>query len=151
MRTGSDQEHRPAMRRAFTLLEVMIALGIFFMAVFSILGLVSAVLKNAQHLERPQVDAGLAAAMYVNTNRFFEGTMSGDFGDALRDYTWQVETEEFATNGLLQADVLLLPRRTHEVPDGISILVFDPNFKSGPFANRPGASGGQPAPYGTRQ
>ena len=37
---------------AFTLLEVMIACGIFFIAVFAILALVSNTLRNAQRLRR---------------------------------------------------------------------------------------------------
>src|SRR6185503_19703047 len=84
-------------RRAFTLLEVMIALGIFFMCTFAILALVSNTLRNARSLRRPQVDAGMAASIYVNTNRFSEGSMSGDFGDVLDDYTWDAETYQFAT------------------------------------------------------
>src|SRR5215475_5651356 len=92
---------------AFTLLEVMIALGIFFMFAFAILALVASTLRNARGLRRPQVDAGMAAAIYVSTNRFFEGSMSGDFGDVLPDYSWEAETYEFATNGLLQADLTL--------------------------------------------
>ena len=37
--------------RAFSLLEVMVAIGIFFMAVFAILGLVSSSLANARQLQ----------------------------------------------------------------------------------------------------
>src|SRR5438045_6918579 len=44
---------------AFTLLEVMIACGIFFIAVFAILALVSNTLRNAQRLRRIEVDAGM--------------------------------------------------------------------------------------------
>jgi hypothetical protein len=131
--------HAPRSTRAFTLIEVMIALGIFFMAVFSILALVSGILRNARGLQRPQVDAGLAAAIYINTNRFSVGSVSGDFGDleALRDFSYEVITEEFATNGLLQAGIILNKRGGHTPPDTISILVFDPNFQSTPFSGRP--------------
>jgi hypothetical protein len=135
----SPRTRLPAAIHAFSLLEVTIALGIFFMAAFAILGLVSSVLTNARMLERPQVDAGLAASHYVNTNRFFEETTSGDFGgDALRDYSWEINTYEpdGATNGLLQADIFLLKRGAHRPVDTLSILVWDPNFKSGPFGGR---------------
>ena len=44
-------------RRAFSLLEVMIAIAIFFLSVFAILSLVSQSLSNARRLQRPQVDA----------------------------------------------------------------------------------------------
>ena len=45
--------------RAFTLLEVMIAAGIFFMAIFAILALVSSNLKNARLIQKSHVDAGI--------------------------------------------------------------------------------------------
>ena len=101
--------HVPALLRvqAFTLIEVMIALGIFFMAVFTILALVSNILRNARGLQRPQIDAGLAAAIYVNTNKFPEGIVSGELGDSLPDYRYEIATDEFATNGLMQATVAL--------------------------------------------
>ena len=122
--------------RAFTLIEVMIALGIFFMAVFTILALVSNILRNARGLQRPQVDAGMAAAIYVNTNKFPEGRVSGDLGDSLPDYRYEIATDEFATNGLMQADVVLSRRGSRQPPDAISILVFDPNHQSTPFGGR---------------
>ena len=116
--------------RAFSLLEVMIALGIFFMAVFAILGLVSGTLKSARALERPQVDAGLAASMFTNTNHFTEGSFQGDFGDALQGYSWDAETYEFASNGLVQVDIILEKHGLAQPADTLSILMWDPNFKS---------------------
>ena len=120
--------------RGFTLIEVMIALGIFFMAVFTILALVSSILRNARGLQRPQVDAGLAAALYVNTNRFPVGTVSGELGDSLADFSYEIATDEFATNGLMQAEIVLSRRGGRQAPDTISILVFDPNYQSSPFS-----------------
>ena len=118
----------------------MIACGIFFMAIFAILALVSTTLRNARALQRPQVDAGMVAAQYVNTNRFFEGNMSGDFtdsGETLRDYSWETETYQAGTNGLLQADLILTRRGLHNPADSLSIIVFDPNFQSRPFGGGP--------------
>ena len=120
----------------FTLIEVMIALGIFFMATFAILAMVSNILRNARGLQRPQVDAGMAAAIYVNTNRFSVGSVSGDLNDSLPDYSYEIGTDEFATNGLLQAEVVLRRHGGHQTPDSINILVFDPNFQSTPFSGR---------------
>jgi hypothetical protein len=71
------------LRRAFTLLEVMIAAGIFFLAVFSILGLVSQTLSNARRLQRPQVDASAVLSTYSATNILVEGTYSGNLADLL--------------------------------------------------------------------
>src|SRR5258708_34251944 len=110
----------------------MIARGIFFAAVFTILALVSNILRNARGLQRPQVDAGLAAAIYVNTNRFTVGSVSGELDESMPDYSYEVVTDEFATNGLLQAGVILSKRGGHTTPDTISILVFDPNYQSRP-------------------
>jgi len=125
--------------RAFSLIEVMIAMFLFFMAVFTILALVSNTLRNARALQQPPIDAGMAAAIYVNTNRFFEGTVSGDFDDVenLKDYSWEVETTEAMTNGLLQADVWLSRRGMSKPVDRLRILVFDPNFRASPIGPRP--------------
>jgi len=112
----------------------MIALGIFFMCVFTILALVANTLRNARSLRRPQVDAGMAAALYMATNKFYVGSRSGDFDDVLSDYSWDSETSEAATNGLLQADIVLIQRGSHQPPETLSILVFDPNFQSTPFS-----------------
>lgn len=122
---------------AFTLMEVMIASGIFFMAIFAILALVSTTLRKARALQRPQVDAGMIAAQYMNTNKFYEGTMTGDFDEnSLKDYSWQAETYVAGTNGLLEADMVLRQRGVHNPADALSILVFDPNFQSTPFGTR---------------
>jgi hypothetical protein len=62
--------------------------------------------------------------------------MSGDFDDVLNDYSWTADTYQFATNGLLQADIMLHHHGRHEPADAISILVYDPNFQSTPFSGR---------------
>src|SRR5262245_64136665 len=87
--------HRQNRVTAFTLLEVMIACGIFFIAVFAILALVSNTLRNAQRLRRVQVDAGIVCAQLFRTNRITEGIESGDLSDfGYPDYTWQTEAHE---------------------------------------------------------
>jgi hypothetical protein len=115
---------------AFTLLEVMIASGIFFMAVFSILAVVSSCLKNANSLRRPEVDAGMAAALIIGqTNKLTEGSLGGDFGDWYQDYSWDSESYEVDTNGLWQVDIVV-KRRGHANPvDAISIWVYSPDSK----------------------
>jgi hypothetical protein len=136
MMTVSAAKHGSRRAFAFTLLEVMIASGIFFMSIFAILALVANSLRNARALQRPQVDAGMVAAEYVSTNRFSEGMMSGDFGDILQNYSWEVETVEAGTNGLLQANVLLLQRGLNHPADALSIFVFDPNYSARPGVRR---------------
>ena len=63
----------PSGRTAFTLLEVMIACGLFFMCVFAILAMVSSVLRNARSLRRVELDAGMVAAQVCRTNKLYRG------------------------------------------------------------------------------
>src|SRR4029077_409507 len=65
---------------AFTLLEVMIACGIFFIAMFAILGLVSNCLRNARALRHIEVDAGLGRGQLSKTNRLPNAGFSVVFG-----------------------------------------------------------------------
>ncbi|HTL56062.1 MAG TPA: hypothetical protein VL361_10310 [Candidatus Limnocylindrales bacterium] len=131
----------PALRcltRAFTLMEVMIACGIFFMATFAILALVSTTLRNARGLQRGDIDAGMAAAQVyevLRTNRLEQGSMSGDFGDAHRDYSWEanwdIDYDSGATNSLLKVDIVVNRRGNRQPVDALSIRVFSPNARSG--------------------
>ncbi len=122
---------------AFSLLEVMIALGIFFMAVFTILALVSNTLRNARALQRVELDAGMVAAELTKTNRYSDEVRSGDFGDIYPEYSWQYETYEAATNGLWRADITLHRRGLATPADQMSILLFSPESSSGPFGAGP--------------
>lgn len=98
-------------RRAFTLLEVMIALAVFFVSVFAILALVSQSLDNARRLQRPTIDAGLVAAQLSLTNSLVEGTVDGDLGDLLGDaykgYTYSQEIIETQTNKLFLVNIAI--------------------------------------------
>src|SRR5437016_14450767 len=83
---------------AFTLIEVMVACGIFFMATFAILAMVSATLRNARGLQKGYVDAGMAASQVFQifkTNTDPDLSISGDFGEDLRDYTWEAQSSEY--------------------------------------------------------
>src|SRR5262245_35868214 len=117
--------HRRRLAAAFSLLEVMIACGIFFLAVFAILALVSNSLRNARFLRRVEVDAGMVAAQLSKTNRMTLGRDSGDFGNLYRDYSWETYCDEVASNGLVQVDIIVRKRGQSEPADAMSILVFD--------------------------
>jgi len=113
----------------------MIASGIFFMATFGILALVAGTLRNARSLQRNDVDIGLAASMVyqtLKTNKFSEGTMSGDFGTAYPDYFFDAQWGPYDTNGLLEADIVLNRHGSQKPVDFISILVWSPNVQTGP-------------------
>ena len=113
---------------AFTLMEVMIACGIFFMAVFAILALVSNTLRNARALRHVEADAGMVAAQIFKTNRLKDGVESGDFGDAYRDYSWEMESREHEvyTNGLWTVDIVLRRRGNPDPVDTMTVFVFSP-------------------------
>ena len=133
----SSSSRSPASRRqmgaAFTLLEVMIACGIFFMATFAILALVAGTLRNARALQRGDVDAGMAAApiyQLMRTNKQASITGSGDFGEAYPEYSYEFESNECQTNGLLQVDIVVNRRGTRNPVDALTIWVYNPEAKS---------------------
>ena len=123
----------------FSLIEVMIALGIFFIALFTILGLVSQLLRNARAFQNKKAaDATMVQAYFLSiTNRVTEGLESGDFSDLAdfqneyRDYSWEKETTFFASNGLWQVDYRVLNNRLRSVESAISTFYFDPNTQQG--------------------
>src|SRR5687767_7255069 len=96
-------------RFAFTLLEVMIAVAIFFMATFSILALVSRCLAQARALQPMQVDANMVAAELSMTNRLEEGPIPPEiikrFEHLYPNYTATGYITEVGTNGFFQVDV----------------------------------------------
>jgi type II secretion system protein I len=116
---------------AFTLIEVMIALMIFFTAVFTILGVVSNALRNARALQRKTVDAGMVAAQISITNRLTEAMESGDFEDLYRDFEWTRDTYEVATNGLFQVDMVVQRKSTGAVESKMAILLYRPESPPG--------------------
>jgi hypothetical protein len=121
-------------RHAFSLIEVMIACGIFFMATFAILALVSTTLRNARALQRGDVDAGMAAAQVyqmLKTNRQAEVSGSGDFGEAYPGYGYEFASQQYQSNGLLQVDIVVNRRGLQKPVDTLTIWVYNPDAKSG--------------------
>jgi prepilin-type N-terminal cleavage/methylation domain-containing protein len=124
---------QPDARRAFSLLEVMIALAIFFMAAFAILELVSSGLRTARAIRITRPNAGTLAAELSITNKLEEGTESGDFGNLYPDYSWTQDSYPVpeASNGLWQVDFTIYRRGHRGVPDSrMSILMFSPQSQS---------------------
>ncbi len=115
----------------------MIACGIFFMATFAILALVSSTLRNARLLQRGEVDAGMAAAQVyelIRTNTQEAGSLSGDFGDAFPDFSWTTDwgpAPEANTNNLSRADIVVIRRGNQRPADVLSIWIFRPNVSGG--------------------
>jgi hypothetical protein len=126
----------PRAAAAFSLLEVMIALAIFFMASFAIMSVVSGALTNARMLQRPQVDAGAVASFFSTTNMIVEGSDSGDLstllGDTYKGYTWESTSREVESNKLFQVDFTIYsPAAGHPVFSQISTRFFRPASPAG--------------------
>ena len=117
-------------RRAFTLMEVMIAMGILFISLFSILELVSRNLRNARLLEQPRVDCGLPIADVFQASQLEEGETNGDFGTLYPDYSWRADITAVGTNGLFHvAFYIIRPDRTTE--RNLDALMWKPESKEG--------------------
>jgi hypothetical protein len=113
--------------RAFSLMEVMIAIAVFFMAIFAILELTSRNLKMARSLRQTMVDPGMAAAAISLTNSLEEATESGDFAPDFPDVKWTRTITEISTNGLFQVDIVVSqPVNGKYVDSPLQILLFRP-------------------------
>jgi hypothetical protein len=112
-------------RRAFTLLEVMIAVAIFFMASFSILELLTQTVRSARSLTQNTPSAAMVAADLSLTNKLEEGFEFGDFRPLYPHYSWEREIISAATNGFFRVDFVVYRDRT--VGSRMSILLFRPD------------------------
>jgi hypothetical protein len=128
---------RPALR-GFSLLEVMIAIAIFFMGSFAILGLVSTSLNNARRLQRPSVDASPVLARYAATNSLVEGTYQGSLGDEgmlgkdYRDYSYVANIVEIASNHLYGVEcVVTTVHGKREIISQMSTVLYKPQSPPG--------------------
>lgn len=110
---------------AFSLLEVMIAVGLFFMVAFAVLALVSQNLHMARALQfsRSPISSLAAQTMVVATAGLEEGVETGDFGDIFPDHRWEREVREFTTNGLMEV-YLSVSRAGARQPEAEMILLL---------------------------
>lgn len=133
-------------RVAFTLLEVMIAMALFFMAIFAILGLVAQNLQIARSLSQGDIDLSTVAVeltLQTLTNRdMTEGMVNGDFGDTYPGASWSANLFLVSSNagglrsrlnqgGLFQADITILwPKNNLVKEKHASILLYRPMLGS---------------------
>jgi len=124
--------------RAFSLLEVMIAIAVFFVAAFAILGLISTSLNNVRRLQRPSVDASPILATWIATNSWIEGHFHGSLGDEnmlgkeYRDYNWDLDIIEIASNHLYLADCIVTTANgRREVISHLSTTGYKPSSPPG--------------------
>ncbi len=113
-------------------------MGLFFITVFAILGLVSNTLRNARFLQHVDVDPSSFVACLANTNKLYEGRYDLDsfpeLEDVYKDYTGWADCREVGTNGLFEVD-FTLQRRGHGRPTDstMSVLFFRPESPTSRF------------------
>ena len=88
MRFCSIKRVRLARRDGFSLIEVTIAMGIFFICMFALLSLTTQSLNTARRLEFVEPDIGWVASELSLTNVVEEGFETGDFGDHYPGWNW---------------------------------------------------------------
>ncbi len=129
--------------RAFSLIEVMIALAIFFMALFAILGLTSQLLQNARLIQAKNIPhVSMVHAWWTSkTNRVVEGLttvefgdISPDIGDLYRDFYAEINAEPDLdmTNGLWDVTYRVYNRKNRAVESEVFTFYWDPNSQSRP-------------------
>jgi prepilin-type N-terminal cleavage/methylation domain-containing protein len=119
MRFCSVNRDRLAKRGGFSLIEVTIAMAIFFVCIFALLSLTTLSLNTARRLEFVEPDIGWVASELSLTNVVEEGFETGDFGDHYPGWGWTRDVyiyppleEDFGTGqsgeqGLYQVDITL--------------------------------------------
>ncbi len=121
-----NRDERRARHAAFTLMEVMIAVAIFFMAMFTILGVLSSSLHAASILRNSGPTAGMVAAQLSLSTNLEEGSDSGTFDDlpVYHDlgYRWISQTTEAATNGLFRVEIAVI--NPSGKPDSVLTVLF---------------------------
>ncbi len=137
MRMMSPHHSRRFIRHAFTLMEVMIAIGVFCVGVFAILDVVASVLHGARLLNKPMVDAGVVASQIMQTNSIVEttgviGDLSEFLGDPYKGYAYAYDLNEVESNHLYEADIDVTSDGPGKpVVSKISILLFRPQSPAG--------------------
>jgi Tfp pilus assembly protein PilV len=132
------RQTQPAPLNAFTLIEVMLAITIFLMAMFAILGVLASGVHAAMILRNNGPTAGMVIAQLSATNALEEGSDTGTFDEVpiYKDYHWVSEIREVATNGLFQVDVVVVDPKGTQIST-VSALLYRPNSKTGQMGLQP--------------
>jgi hypothetical protein len=113
LKAGNRPFARFRAARAFTLLEVMIAVGILFMCLFAVLALTSNSLASARKLQlHKNMDAATYESqvytIYSNTNQMDQdGEDDIDLGDDFPGVKCHVDWQDAKTNGLRDMRVVV--------------------------------------------
>src|SRR6185503_18357 len=122
----------------FSLLEVMIAMAVFFIVVFAILGIVVQSVGAARALQQQQADCGIVASFWSLSNIVEEGYYSGDLHEVVAGYSWEAEVPEPpGSNGLwlINIKVFRNDAKKGKVSETLSILKF-----TGQKSKKPGGA-----------
>ena len=115
-------------------MEVLIACGIFFMAMVLILEVVASSFRTARSLQHHTVDASiLISDLFVtNNSSFLQGSDSGDFGDLYPDYKWVSDAEPSGSNGLFEVTFVVTRRFGDKGTESkLTVLRYDPQAATG--------------------
>jgi hypothetical protein len=110
---------------AFTLLEVMVAIFIFFVAMFAILGVMSQGLNGVRALQKSGPTAGMVASIFCLTNKLEEGSDSDNFEAPYEDYDWARNVEFYASNGLFKVEFVVAHNGNYD--SSITFLLYRPD------------------------
>ena len=126
---------------AFTLIEVMVALLLFFMAIFTVLSLLANSLKQARLLQKKTTDCGPLATLMTMTNRLYDGAIPSEvieqFEEMYPDYSADGECIQI-TNGLWEVRLVVLDRRGGKGPEAdMTIYLYDQNSAQGSLTPGP--------------
>jgi prepilin-type N-terminal cleavage/methylation domain-containing protein len=136
IQSGRKLIRRARPRGGFTLMEVMIAIGVFCVGVFAILSLVATVMRGARLLDRPMVDAGVVAGQIAQTNSIIETSASGDLseflGERYKGFKYVYTINELETNKLFEADIAVTSdAQGKPVISKMSVLLYRPQSPAG--------------------
>ena len=119
VRSSPSRDSRLKAAGAFSLLEVIVASAVFFMAAFAILQLVTQGLKSAKSLQQREPDPGIILSALSLSNKLEEGSMSGNYEDLAPGmypgYRWEAFITEVGSNGLFEVNVM-----TYSLPLGLA-------------------------------
>ncbi len=133
IQTNSSNFGQSSISAAFSLLEVMIAIAIFFTSVFVILELTSQHLRTARILQTLDVDRTSLPSLLSMTNYLEMGPLPIDikiqYEDAHPGVTVDGFVEEVATNGLFRVDYSIHWMSENSMRQSRnSILLWRPNM-----------------------
>ena len=126
--------HVTGARAGFTLLEVMIAVGVLFMCLFAVLALLTHSLAAARALQTHRdIDTGSIAGMIyvqlVNTNSLNEGPIDVDLEEMFPGCKCTADLTQVGTNGLCQVDFDV--ERNQKLEAQSHFFVYLPSMKVG--------------------